>query len=66
MKQYALTHRDLTEKIKKLERKYNRQFADVYEVLDLLLDEKQNRDEWKTRKQIGFKTKKIKLHLLSK
>ena len=54
IRQYALTHKDLTEKLKELETKYNRQFADVYEALKFLMDDKQNRDDWKNRKQIGF------------
>ena len=53
--QYALTHKDLTDKLKELETKYNRQFADVYEALKYLMDDKQNRDDLKKRKQIGFK-----------
>jgi len=55
IRQYALTHKDLTEKLKELETKYNRQFADVYEAIKYLMDDKQNRDEWKKRRQIGFK-----------
>ena len=38
IRQYALTHKDLTEKLKELESKYNKQFADVYEALNYLLD----------------------------
>jgi hypothetical protein len=55
IRQYALTHKDLTEKLKELETKYNRQFADVYEALKYLMDDKQNRDDWEKRKKIGFK-----------
>ncbi len=55
LKEFALSYKELAEKIAKLERKYNRQFADVYEALDLLLPEKQNRDNWKNRQRIGFK-----------
>lgn len=55
MRQYALTHKDLTEKLKELETRYNRQFADVYEALKYLMDDKQSRDDWRKRKQIGFK-----------
>lgn len=55
MRQFALTYNELAEKIAKLERKYNRQFADVYEALDLLLHEKQTRTDWENRQRIGFK-----------
>ncbi|MFH0865946.1 MAG: ORF6N domain-containing protein [Bacteroidota bacterium] len=42
VRQYALTHKDLTEKLKQLESKYNRQFADVYEALNYLLEKTKN------------------------
>lgn len=55
LKQFALDHKELAEKIAKLERKYNCQFKDVYEALNLLLDEKQNEKDWKERERIGYK-----------
>jgi len=55
LRQYGLSHKDLTQKIKRLEAKYNRQFADVYEALNYLTDEKQKREDWENRKQIGYK-----------
>jgi hypothetical protein len=55
LRQLALTYKELAEKIGKLERKYNKQFADVYEALDLLLQEKENNDAWKERKPIGYR-----------
>ena len=33
IRQYALTHKDLTENLKALETKYNKQFKDVYEAI---------------------------------
>src|SRR5690349_18666802 len=41
IRQYALSHKDLTDKLKKLERKYNKQFKDIYEALNYLTGEKQ-------------------------
>ncbi len=55
LRQLALTYKELALKIGKMERKYNKQFADVYEALDLLLKEKEIEDEWKERKPIGYK-----------
>jgi len=55
LKQFALSYKELAEKIASLEKKYNKNFADVYEALQLLLQEKQTRDDWANRKQIGFK-----------
>lgn len=54
LRQYALTHKDLTEKLKQLEDKYNRQFADIYEALNYLLNEKKQIEQG-GRKRIGYK-----------
>lgn len=37
MRQYALTNQDITNKLKVLESKYNKQFKDVYEAINYLL-----------------------------
>jgi hypothetical protein len=55
IRQYALTHRDLTAKLKKLESKYNKQFKDVYEALNYLLNKDKQGTEQKERKRIGYK-----------
>ena len=41
MRQYALNYQDLAVKISALEQNYNKQFADVYEALDYLSNEKE-------------------------
>ena len=62
LKQYALSHKDLTEKLKELESRYNMQFKDVYEALNYLLqkDKKQQaeKDSLANRKRIGYKIPK--------
>jgi hypothetical protein len=55
MRKFALTHKDLEEKIASLERQYNKEFKDVYEALDLLFQEKQQQTDWESRERIGFK-----------
>ena len=55
LKQFALTHKDLTTKLKGLEKKYNKQFKDVYEVINYLIQKDNQETEQKERKQIGFK-----------
>lgn len=55
LRQYALTHKDLTDKLKELESKYNKQFKDVYEAINYLLSKDKQETEQKERKQIGFK-----------
>ena len=55
LKQYALSHTDLTHKLKGLENKYNRKFKDVYEALNYLLKKDKLEIDQKKRRRIGFK-----------
>ena len=55
MRQYALTHKDLIEKLQELENKYDQQFKDVYEAISFLLQKDNQETEQKQRKRIGFK-----------
>ncbi len=55
IRQYALTHKYLTDKLKELETKYNKQFSDVYEAINYLLKKDKQETEQKERKRIGFK-----------
>ena len=55
-RQYALSHKDLTDKLKKMERKYNRHFNDFYEAINYLLQKDKQETETKERKKIGFKS----------
>ncbi|HLN73936.1 MAG TPA: ORF6N domain-containing protein [Prolixibacteraceae bacterium] len=55
MRQYALTHKDLTEKLLELETRYDKQFNDVYDAINFLLKKDSRETEQKQRKRIGFK-----------
>jgi len=55
IRQYALTHKDLTEKLQELENKYDQQFNDVYDAINFLLQKDSQETEQKTRKRIGYK-----------
>jgi hypothetical protein len=55
IRQYALTHKDLTEKLKELEIKYNQQFKDIYEALHYLLQNDKQQQTQSARKRIGYK-----------
>ena len=60
IRQYALSNKELLIKLNKLESKYDRQFKDVAEAINYML-EKDNRDIiQKGRKRIGYKTDEIK------
>ncbi len=58
IRQYALTHKDLTAKLQELEAKYDKhdiQFKDVYEAITFLLKKDTQETEQKQRKRIGYK-----------
>lgn len=55
VRQYALTHKDLTEKLQELENKYDKQFKDVYEAITYLLQKDNQETEQQQRKRIGYK-----------
>lgn len=58
IRRYALSHKDLTEKLRALESKYDRKFADVYEALRYLLEKDKKEVEQKDRTRIGFRQEK--------
>lgn len=57
LKQYALTNTELSNKLKELESTYNKQFKDVYEAINYLIQKDKQETNQKERKQIGYKTK---------
>jgi hypothetical protein len=54
MRQFALTHKDLSDKIRELEHKYDTQFANVFDALNYLLQKDQQQTEQKERRRIGY------------
>lgn len=55
LKQFALTNTELNNKLKELESTYNKQFKDVYEAINYLLQKDKQETTQKQRKQIGYK-----------
>ena len=55
IRKYALSHKDLTEKLKEIESKYDKKFVDIYEALKYLLEKNKKKIEQKNRTKIGFK-----------
>lgn len=58
LRQFALNYKEVADKLKQIETKYDKQFKDVYEALNYLVDEKKEEVDYKSRKRIGFKAKK--------
>ena len=55
LREFALNYEVLQVKIKKLEKKYNKNFSDVFKAMEYLLGQKKNEEEFKNRRRIGFK-----------
>lgn len=55
IRQFALNYKDLHQKIMKLEKKYNANFKEIFQALNLLLDDKQHQEDFAKRERIGFK-----------
>ena len=55
IKKFVLSHKELTAKLKELEKRYNKSFKDVYEAINYLLQKDKQIVDFKERKQIGFK-----------
>ncbi len=56
MRQHALNYEALATALKKLEGKTDHRFAEVSKVLDALLEQKQQQDDFEHRQRIGFKS----------
>jgi len=56
LREFALTSKELTQKLKEIESKYDKQFKDVYEAINFLLQKDKVDNLQKTRKRIGYKT----------
>jgi hypothetical protein len=54
MRQYALTHKDLTDKLKKLESKFNKKFKDIHAAISYLIEKDMTQEKQLTRKKIGY------------
>lgn len=59
IREFALTYKDLYQKINKLEKKYNSNFKEIFHALNLLLTDKQQQEDFAKRERIGFKKDKV-------
>jgi hypothetical protein len=56
LKQFAMDYKELQKKLGELEAKYNKQFKDIYEALNYLMQREVLETEQKNRKRIGYKS----------
>lgn len=55
MRQWAMNHQELSEKLNALEQEYGQKFKDIEQVLNYLIQKDQKSVQQATRKEIGFK-----------
>ncbi|PHR73615.1 MAG: DNA-binding protein [Lutibacter sp.] len=55
LRQLALTNSEVSDKLSELENKYDKQFKDVYEALNYLVQKDKKKIDQSNRKQIGYK-----------
>ena len=55
MRQWALTHQELSARLNALEQEYGQKFSDIEQVLNFLIQKDQTQTKQKQRNQIGFK-----------
>lgn len=60
IREFALSHKELSQKITELESKYNGQIKDVFEALNYLIQKDKHSLQQKERITIGYKQKKIR------
>jgi hypothetical protein len=58
IRQAALANKELYEKIIKLEKKYNKNFREIFIALEYLIAEKKNEEDINKRERAGFKINK--------
>ena len=55
LKEFALNYKELAQKLSEMKRKYNRQFKDVSDAINYLMQIDKQETEQKKRRKIGFK-----------
>lgn len=55
IRKFALSHKDLSEKLSKLEQKYDKRFSDAFDALKYLIQKDEKEKEQSTRRKIGYK-----------
>jgi hypothetical protein len=55
IRQFALSHTDLTAKLNELELRYDQKFSDIHQALNYLIQKDKKTISQKTREKIGFR-----------
>jgi hypothetical protein len=55
MRQWALNHQEINERLNTLEKQFGQKFTDIDQVLNYLMQKEQEKTQQTTRKQVGYK-----------
>ena len=55
IRQWALTHQELSKRLDDLEQQYGQKFSDIEQVLNFLIQKDQKKTQQQQRDRIGFK-----------
>jgi hypothetical protein len=55
LREFAISNKELTQKLKEIEGKYDKQFKDVYEAINFLLQKDNAQQAQQKRKRLGYK-----------
>ena len=55
MRQWALNHQEISERLNTMEKQFGQKFTDIDQVLNYLMQKEQQKMQQTTRKQVGYK-----------
>jgi chromosome condensin MukBEF ATPase and DNA-binding subunit MukB len=55
MRQWALNHQEINERLNTMEKQFGQKFKDIDQVLNYLMQKEQQKTQQVTRKQVGYK-----------
>ena len=57
LKEFVLNYKELSDKLKELESRYDKNFKDIYQAINFLIEKENQSDYQKERTKIGYKKK---------
>lgn len=55
LKEFVLNYKELSEKLKEMETRYDKNFNDIYQAINFLIEKENQSSEQKERTKIGYK-----------
>jgi hypothetical protein len=55
MRQWALNHKEISERLNTMEKQFGQKFTDIDQVLNYLIQKEQQKTQQTERKQVGYK-----------